>query len=548
MLSSISTMALSMSSYALDTNKNWPFVTIPHFEQSARYLTYEGCAENLTLYVSVKEEEKVEWESYSVAHQGWIQDGLDYDQTGLQAEPIIPYIHKGDESQPDDGPAVPSYTVAWQTAPAPSIPIMVNYNALSNDLAQTLPKILQRLRATFSAVLDGSEVPLSHLIIPVYDQLDVDAPNRRIVGYLDSIVPWQNYFENIFPDMAPLLLVLRNSCGQTASFGIKGNSAMLVSSDSDVHDPKYDDWEERFSFNQTSLTPLDFNAMNPSNISLSEIYCAYNFSVYPTQAFEDEFLSPEPLLYTGGFVTIFLFCILLIYIYDFARDKQKKKVEETAARDIAIIDTLFPRQVRDRLIRDNMESRNTEVHLAPERKYDRRHMFVRTKTNRTLTLSNHSIDMEEFDSDDEDGHCAKLLKTRPIADLFANATVVFADISGFASWSANRTPADVFTLLETLYGSFDKIAKREHVFKVETIGGCYVAVTGLPEPRADHAEAMCRFALKCMTRMRLIFDELVTELGPETADLSMRFGLHSGPVTAGVLRGEKSRFQLFGDT
>ena len=37
-------------------------------------------------------------------------------------------------------------------------------------------------------------------------------------------------------------------------------------------------------------------------------------------------------------------------------------------------------------------------------------------------------------------------------------------------------------------------------------------------------------------------------LGPDTADLSMRFGLHSGPVTAGVLRGERSRFQLFGDT
>jgi Adenylate and Guanylate cyclase catalytic domain len=30
--------------------------------------------------------------------------------------------------------------------------------------------------------------------------------------------------------------------------------------------------------------------------------------------------------------------------------------------------------------------------------------------------------------------------------------------------------------------------------------------------------------------------------------LCMRFGLHSGPVTAGVLRGEKGRFQLFGDT
>jgi class 3 adenylate cyclase len=28
----------------------------------------------------------------------------------------------------------------------------------------------------------------------------------------------------------------------------------------------------------------------------------------------------------------------------------------------------------------------------------------------------------------------------------------------------------------------------------------------------------------------------------------MRMGMHSGPVTAGVLRGDRSRFQLFGDT
>jgi class 3 adenylate cyclase len=42
--------------------------------------------------------------------------------------------------------------------------------------------------------------------------------------------------------------------------------------------------------------------------------------------------------------------------------------------------------------------------------------------------------------------------------------------------------------------------------------------------------------------------ELEITLGPETGDLSMRFGLHSGPVTAGVLRGDRARFQLFGGT
>ena len=59
---------------------------------------------------------------------------------------------------------------------------------------------------------------------------------------------------------------------------------------------------------------------------------------------------------------------------------------------------------------------------------------------------------------------------------------------------------------------------------------------------------MARFANDCMKTMRQITERLEAELGPETADLGLRIGLHSGPVVAGVLRGEKSRFQLFGDT
>jgi class 3 adenylate cyclase len=96
--------------------------------------------------------------------------------------------------------------------------------------------------------------------------------------------------------------------------------------------------------------------------------------------------------------------------------------------------------------------------------------------------------------------------------------------------------------------SYHHLFISKTVFKVETIGDCYVAVTGLPEPRKDHAVVMARFARDCMKRMNELSHQLEVILGPDTGDLTMRFGLHSGPVTAGVLRGDKSRFQLFGDT
>ena len=68
-------------------------------------------------------------------------------------------------------------------------------------------------------------------------------------------------------------------------------------------------------------------------------------------------------------------------------------------------------------------------------------------------------------------------------------------------------------------------------------------MTGLPEPNRDHAVVMVKFAHLCMRKMEKLTKELEVQLGPGTADLTGRVGLHSGSVTGGVLRGEKGKEQ-----
>lgn len=119
---------------------------------------------------------------------------------------------------------------------------------------------------------------------------------------------------------------------------------------------------------------------------------------------------------------------------------------------------------------------------------------------------------------------------RPIADLFPSASVLFSDIAGFTSWSSMREPSQVFILLESLYALFDRIALKRGVFKVETIGDCYMAVTGLPEPDPQHAVTMCKFASEAARSLVDLLAELAKTLGPDTEDLAMRFGINSGYV------------------
>jgi len=120
-------------------------------------------------------------------------------------------------------------------------------------------------------------------------------------------------------------------------------------------------------------------------------------------------------------------------------------------------------------------------------------------------------------------------------------------VVGFTKWSSERSPHEVFRLLEKIFWEFDDIAARNNVFKLGTIGDCYIAVTGIPDPIEDHAVVLTQFAFDARDAVHRVYASLEKE-GLDTAKLDMRFGIHLGDTTAGILRGTKSRFELFGDT
>jgi adenylate cyclase len=126
-----------------------------------------------------------------------------------------------------------------------------------------------------------------------------------------------------------------------------------------------------------------------------------------------------------------------------------------------------------------------------------------------------------------------------IAERSDEVSVLFADIAGFTP-AAERLPAEeVVVLLDEIFSAFDELVARHGLEKIKTIGDGYLVAAGIPTPRADHAEATARLALA----MRQALADL-----PAAAGLSLRVGIDSGPVVAGVIGRSKFGYDLWGDT
>lgn len=128
-----------------------------------------------------------------------------------------------------------------------------------------------------------------------------------------------------------------------------------------------------------------------------------------------------------------------------------------------------------------------------------------------------------------------------IADSFEEATVLFADIVNFTNLSSEISPTELVNLLNEIFSRFDRLVERYGLEKIKTIGDSYMVVGGLPLPRVDHVEAVADFALD----MQREIQEFNAEKGQS---FSMRIGINTGPVVAGVIGLKKFIYDLWGDT
>eukprot|EP00980_Cylindrotheca_fusiformis_P023291 scaffold10332_cov101-Cylindrotheca_fusiformis.AAC.2 len=611
-LRAIDALSATITSYVGAKETSWPNVTLPDFSFRSAIAIRNGGGVALGLHPIVNAEHRGQWENFSFQAQSWRKDGLEFQkkfQNTLPADGLHVHDDEGNPGHRDQVEEFELQTISkyifqiedgiprivgeeakvmlplWQHTPVHDGLPMVNYdiyrkrnrrnlNALNEvmengvsilgqffDLAQSFhgrysdtlledydgynwtaiwngevdigiegnnTRLLSRPDRTnpdaviYTDELNDTEIgyinpsnthsslegPATNIWYPVFSELSGE--NRTVAAIISMTARWDSFLLPILPpDAKGLIVVISNACRQYLTFEITGNEVAYLGPE-DYHELKYDVYKTRFD--------LETEGSGFMKIPLSREACAYRATIYPSAKMRKAFETNTPVALTVSVVFVFLFTLFIFTAYDYLVQRRQNVLASVAHRSTTIVSALFPKIVRDRLFDDSkkpmQEKRGTMQFSAPT----------------------------------HNGDANRGAKSAPIADLFTNTTVMFGDIAGFTAWSSSRQPTEVFILLETLYGAFDKIAKDMDVFKVETIGDCYVAVTGLPHAQADHHLRMVKFSRHVLQKTSVLTREMEVELGPDTTNLGFRIGLHSGPVTAGVLRGEKSRFQLFGDT
>ena len=134
----------------------------------------------------------------------------------------------------------------------------------------------------------------------------------------------------------------------------------------------------------------------------------------------------------------------------------------------------------------------------------------------------------------------------PVADVLENVTLLFADIVGYTSFGNSHEPVEVVGMLMVLFKNFDNATKECNVYKVHTIGDCYVVmgfngkVSMNERNYYEEAKNVCKMGEQMIKIIRDVRKKVRYEA------LDMRIGIHTGRVIAGIIGSSVVRYDIFG--
>jgi hypothetical protein len=378
-------MTNAMTSFAVATNATIPYVLIPDYELRAAQLIKLANSTLVAYHPVIELEDSQKWAQFSVANQDFVVG----DYNGTEDWPwhgILPFIWRyGDDLWPvPENRSQVAYAPAWQVAPP--LPFLINYNIF--DLGQLYIDLFQQMVKADKAVMtDVTVLGINPGIVPTGAEAYIIAPihesfeaGSKIGGFLTTGVDWKIYMERVLPQGANGVdVVVKSSCEAAYTYLLDGPEVTFLGAE-DLHDPHYNYLEQTADF----TAALDFT----ENVDV----CEFTLHVYPTDEFRDSYTTKNPVYYTVAVVMIFLFTSAAFILYDCFVQRRQNKVMHSAVRTDAIVSSLFPAQVRDRLLEDALN---------------------RNKKNLPLTTLGSNAELLQSDK-------VKLLESKPIADLVSS--------------------------------------------------------------------------------------------------------------------------------